>query len=131
MSVKLLCLSILVENIWRKRHKLITNIVNLVKTVLTEEDISQVSRVSSALGNPTRLRMVDLISETKRPLHIKAVAEIMKKDYAAVYRHVKVLQGSGLLEVYEVGRSRVLYPKNVELIKQFIQVAKKMMQEEE
>lgn len=107
------------------------NIVNLVKAVLTEEDISQVSRVSSALGNATRLRIIDLISKTKRPLHIKAVAEIMKKDYAAVYRHVKVLQGSGLLEVYEVGRSRVLYPKNVELIKQFIQVAKKMIQEEE
>jgi DNA-binding transcriptional ArsR family regulator len=102
-----------------------------VKTVLTEEDISQVSRVSSALGNPTRLRIVDLLRETKRPLHIKAVAEIVEKDYAAVYRHVKVLQDSGLLKVYEVGRSRVLYPKNVELIKQFIQVAKKMIQEEE
>jgi len=131
MGVKLLCLFILVENIWRKCHKVIVNIVNLVITVLTEKDISQVSRVSSALGNPTRLRIVDLISETKRPLHIKAVAEIMKKDYAAVYRHVKVLQGSGLLEVYEVGRSRVLYPKNVELIKQFIQVANKMIQEKE
>jgi len=107
------------------------NIVNLVKTVLTEDDISQVSRVSNALGNPTRLRIVDLVRETKRPLHIKAVAEIVKKDYAAVYRHVKVLQGSGLLKVYEVGRSRVLYPKNVELIRQFIHVAKKMMQEEE
>ena len=131
MGVKLLCLFILVENIWRKCHKVIVNIVNLVITVLTEKDISQVSRVSSALGNPTRLKIVDLISETKRPLHIKAVAEIMKKDYAAVYRHVKVLQGSGLLEVYEVGRSRVLYPKNVELIKQFIQVANKMIQEKE
>jgi DNA-binding transcriptional ArsR family regulator len=102
-----------------------------VKPVLTEEDISQVSKVSSALGNPTRIRIVDLISETKRPLHIKAVAEIMKKDYAAVYRHVKVLQGSGLLEVYEVGRSRVLSPKNVELFKQFVQVAKKMVHEEQ
>ncbi len=105
------------------------DIVNLVKTVLTEDDISQVSRVSSALGNPTRLRIIKIISETRRPLHIKAVAEIMKKDYAAVYRHVKVLQRSNLLEVYEVGRSRVLYPKNAELIKQIIQVAKKMIQE--
>lgn len=122
---------ILAENVWRKCHKVIVNILSLVKTVLTEEDISQVSKVSSALGNPTRIRIVDLISETKRPLHIKAVAEIMKKDYAAVYRHVKVLQGSGLLEVYEVGRSRVLYPKNVELFKQFVQVAKKMVQEEQ
>ncbi len=102
-----------------------------MKTVLSEKGISQVSRVASALGNPTRLRIVVLISETKRPLHIKAVAEILKKDYAAVYRHVKVLENNGLLDVYEVGRSRVLYPKNVELVKQFIQIAKKMVREEE
>ncbi len=98
--------------------------------MLTEKGISQISRVSRALGNPTRLRIVDLISETKRPLHIKAVAQIMKKDYAAIYRHVKVLENNGLLGVYEVGRSRVLYSKNVELIKQFIQIAKRMVREE-
>jgi DNA-binding transcriptional ArsR family regulator len=98
--------------------------------VLTEKGISQISRVSRALGNPTRLRIVDLISETKRPLHIKAVAQIMKKDYAAIYRHVKVLENNGLLGVYEVGRSRVLYSKNVELIKQFIQIAKRIVREE-
>ncbi len=98
--------------------------------MLTEKGISQISRVSRALGNPTRLRIVDLISETKRPLHIKAVAQIMKKDYAAIYRHVKVLENNGLLGVYEVGRSRVLYSKNVELIKQFIQIAKRIVREE-
>ncbi|MCW3976324.1 MAG: winged helix-turn-helix domain-containing protein [Candidatus Bathyarchaeota archaeon] len=98
--------------------------------MLTEKGISQISRVSRALGNPTRLRIVDLISETKRPLHIKAVAQIMKKDYAAIYRHVKVLENNGLLGVYEVGRSRVLYSKNVELIKQFIQIAQRIVREE-
>ena len=106
------------------------NTLSLVKRVLTKEDISQVSRVAGALGNPTRIKIVDLISETKRPLHIKAVAEVMQKDYAAIYRHVKVLQRSGLLEVYEVGRSRVLYPKNVELFKRFIQIAKRIVREE-
>ncbi|MFQ6065511.1 MAG: ArsR/SmtB family transcription factor [Candidatus Bathyarchaeia archaeon] len=96
--------------------------------MLTEDDVHRVSRVLSALGNPTRFRIVELISETKRPLHIKAIAQTLKKDYAAVYRHVKVLQRSGLLGVYEVGRSRVLYPKNTDLIKQLVQFAKKMMQ---
>jgi DNA-binding transcriptional ArsR family regulator len=98
--------------------------------VLTEEDVRQVSSVLSALGNPARLRIVELIGETKRPLHIKAVAELLKKDYAAVYRHVKVLQRSGLLEVYKVGRSRVLYPKNLDLIKQLVKVAKKVIRKE-
>lgn len=118
----------LIENIWRKCHKLNVNIVSVVKTVFTEDEILQVSSVLSALGNPTRLRIVELISETKRPLHIKAVAEILKKDYAAIYRHVKVLHRGRLLEVYEVGRSRVLYPKDVDLIKQLVQVAKGMVQ---
>jgi DNA-binding transcriptional ArsR family regulator len=96
--------------------------------VLTEEDVRQVSSVLSALGNPTRFRIVELVSETKRPLHIKAVAQMLKKDYAAVYRHVKVLQKSGLVGVYEVGRSRVIYPKNTDLTKQFVQIAKKIVQ---
>lgn len=95
----------------------------------TEEDISQrVSGILRALGNPKRLKILLLVSETKRPLHIKAVAEDLKMDYAALYRHVKVLERNGLLEVYEVGRSRVLSPKNMELVKKIIQIAKKMIQ---
>jgi DNA-binding transcriptional ArsR family regulator len=98
--------------------------------VLTEQDIPRVSSVLSALGNSTRLRIVELVSETKRPLHIKAVAEILKKDYAAVYRHVKVLQRSELLEVYEVGRSRVIYLKNDDLVREIVRIAKKISETE-
>ena len=49
-------------------------------------------------------------------------------DYAAVYRHVKVLQKNGLLEIYEVGRSRVLTVKNTEAIKQILQITNKIIQ---
>jgi DNA-binding transcriptional ArsR family regulator len=96
--------------------------------VLDEENIRQVSGVLSALGSPTRLRIVELVSETERPLHIKAVAQVLKKDYATVYRHVKVLQKSGLVGVYEVGRSRVIYLKNVDFIKKCVQTAQKIVQ---
>ncbi|NIR15908.1 MAG: helix-turn-helix transcriptional regulator [Desulfobacterales bacterium] len=98
--------------------------------MLTEEDIRLVSTVLSALGNPTRLRIVELVSKTERPLHIKAVAEILEKDYAAVYRHIKVLQEAGLLKIYEVGRSRVLHPKEAGLIEKFVKLAKKTMKKE-
>jgi len=95
---------------------------------LTKEDtINRVSSLLTALGNPTRLKILLLIGETKRPLHIEAVAKTLKMDYAAVYRHVKVLQGSGLLEVYDVGRSRVLTLKNAEFIKQIMEIANKMI----
>jgi len=95
--------------------------------VLDEQELRQVSAIFSALGSPTRLRIVELVSETERPLHIKAVAQVLKKDYAAVYRHVKVMEKNGLVGVYEVGRSRVIYLKNADLIKECVRIVQKMI----
>lgn len=77
-----------------------------------EDEIHKISNIFSAIGNPIRFKIIMLVNETERPLHIKAVAKILKKNYAAVYRHVKVLEESGLIRIYEVGRSRVIYSKN-------------------
>jgi DNA-binding transcriptional ArsR family regulator len=99
----------------------------VVYTVTDEQELRQVSDVFSALGSPTRLRIVELVSETERPLHIKAVAQVLKKDYAAVYRHIRVLEKCGVVGVYEVGRSRVIYLKNAELIKECVRAVKKML----
>ena len=96
--------------------------------MIENHGLFKVSDVFSALGSPTRLKIVKLVSETERPLHIKAVALVLKKDYAAVYRHIKVLEKSGLVGVYEVGRSRVIYLKNGELIDECIRAVKKMLQ---
>jgi len=92
-----------------------------------EDETRKVSNVFSAIGNPIRFKILMLVNETERPLHIKAVAKILKKDYAAVYRHVKVLEKSGLIRIYEVGRSRVLYAKNADLVKQLVETAKTMI----
>jgi len=92
-----------------------------------EQRLCQVSAIFRALGSPTRLKIIELVSKTERPLHIKAVAQVLKKDYAAIYRHVRVLEDSGLIGVYEVGRSRVLYLKNVDSIKEFIRIAENML----
>ena len=96
--------------------------------MLAEDEIQKLSKIFGAIGNPIRLRILTLVNETERPLHIKAVAKILKRDYAAVYRHVKVLEKSGLLGIYEVGKSRVLYSKNTETTKQLIDTAKTMIQ---
>ena len=71
-------------------------------------EILKISEIFRALGSHTRLKIVELVNKTERPLHIKAVAQVLKKDYAAVYRHIQVLEKSGLIGVYEVGRSRVI-----------------------
>lgn len=95
--------------------------------VLDEMELDQTSTVFSALGSPIRLKIVELVSVTERPLHIKAVAQALKKDYATVYRHVKVMEKSGLVGVYEVGRSRVIYLKNVDLINECVRIAQKLL----
>jgi len=95
---------------------------------MREDERREVSKIFNALGNDTRVRILLLVSKTKRPLHIKAVATALNMDYAALYRHVKVLQRTGLLEVYEVGRSRVLSLKKKELIEKLIEIATKIMQ---
>jgi DNA-binding transcriptional ArsR family regulator len=88
-----------------------------------ELDVPRVSHIFNALGNDTRVRALLLVDQTERPLHIKAIAEALNLDYAALYRHIKVLQRSGLLVVYEVGRSRVVSLKNRESIEQLLQIA--------
>lgn len=95
--------------------------------MIRESEIQRVSTVFDALGNATRVKILLLIYETKRPLHIRAVAEALKVDYAALYRHIKVLQRSGLLDVYEVGRSRVLSLRNTELVEKLIETANKIL----
>lgn len=99
----------------------------MVKDLFTEEEIRRVSALLSALGNPTRFKIVMLVSETRRPLHIKAIAEMLEGDYAAIYRHVKVLEGSGLIGIYEVGRSRVLYPKDEDTIRLILEFVEKVI----
>jgi len=90
---------------------------------LEEEEIRHISKVFNALSNPIRLKILSMVSETKRPLHIKAVAKILKMDYAAVYRHVGVLKEAGLLQIYEVGRSRVLSPLHVDYVGKLLELA--------
>lgn len=92
-----------------------------------EDETCKVSNIFGAIGNPIRFKILMLVNETERPLHIKAVAKILKKDYAAVYRHVKVLERSGLIVIYEVGRSRVICSKNAELVKKLVETAKTIL----
>jgi len=88
------------------------------------EELRSASAMFSALGNTVRLRILLMLMDSKKPLHITAVASNLKMDYGGVYRHVEILRRAGLLQVYEVGRSRVLSPLNIEQIRDFITKAK-------
>jgi DNA-binding transcriptional ArsR family regulator len=90
---------------------------------ISEDEHARLSRVFDALGSPVRLRILELVRETKRPLHIKAVARMLRMDYGAVYRHVDVLKKAGLVQIFEVGRSRVLSLLHGELLNQILVLA--------
>ena len=97
-----------------------------MRDMLPEEDLRAASTIFNALGSVVRLRILKMLIETKKPLHIKAVARNLNMDYAAVYRHVHVLRTARLLEVYEVGRSRVLTPRKPDLVGELIQKMKEV-----
>ena len=92
-------------------------------TDINEAEQVRLSRVFDALGSPVRLRILELVRETKRPLHIKAVANMLQMDYGAVYRHVDVLKEAGLVQIFEVGRSRVLSLLHGDLLTQILALA--------
>lgn len=88
------------------------------------EDLKSASTTFAALGNSVRIRILLMLMDSKKPLHITAVASNLKMDYGGVYRHVEVLRDAGLLQVYEVGRSRVLSPLNAEIVRDLIMKGK-------
>jgi DNA-binding transcriptional ArsR family regulator len=94
-----------------------------------EDKTEHISYIFNALSNPIRLKILSIISETKRPLHIKAVAKTLQMDYAAVYRHVEILKEAGLVQIFEVGRSRVLSPLHSEVVNQIFALAQQIEHE--
>ena len=90
----------------------------------TSEELKSAATTFAALGSSVRLRILLMLIDSKKPLHITAVASNLKMDYGGIYRHIEVLRDAGLLQVYEVGRSRVLSPLNVEVLRDLISKAK-------
>ncbi|RLF16532.1 MAG: hypothetical protein DRJ97_00580 [Thermoprotei archaeon] len=95
------------------------------------EELEKLATFFEALSSPTRLKILQTIANTDRPLHIEAVAEGLGINYSAIYRHVQVLRRQGLLKVYEVGRSRVLALTRPHLLQQLLDLARKFLSEAE
>ncbi|MCS7116964.1 MAG: winged helix-turn-helix domain-containing protein [Nitrososphaerota archaeon] len=91
--------------------------------------MEDISKVLNALGNFARLRIIKMLSETKRPLHIKAVSRGLKLEYTSVYRHIEVLRRNKLVETFSVGRSKVVTLCKPNLIKNILNESKKIMEE--
>ncbi|NJE05514.1 ArsR family transcriptional regulator [Thermococcus sp. M36] len=58
------------------------------------------------LSEETRFKILQLLRD--RPMTINELSEALKKDRTTVYRHIKLLEGAGLVEEIEVhGNERV------------------------
>ncbi len=93
---------------------------------MDEENITRIAEIFNALGNKNRLKILKIVSESQRPLHIKAISRELKMRYTAVYRHISIMKYAGLLTIYEVGRSRVVAIAKPEMINELMNFAKKL-----
>ena len=59
----------------------------------------------SALGDPTRSRVVEMLHEKPRPVHELAAAFDISRP--AISRHLKVLKDAGLVKEEKAGRENV------------------------
>ncbi|MDW7978634.1 MAG: winged helix-turn-helix domain-containing protein [Candidatus Caldarchaeum sp.] len=96
---------------------------------ISEAEIIKLAGVFSALGNPLRLKILKIVSTSDRPLHIKAVARLIKTRYALAYKHVKTLETAGLVTIYEVGRSRVVAVKSHDAFERVVSMGKELIVE--
>ncbi len=81
------------------------------------------SRFFNALSSKVRLDSLQTVSENRRPFHIKALANHLKLDYAAVYRHVIVLRDAALVDLFEVGRSKVVVAREEDTLRKVFELA--------
>lgn len=61
-----------------------------------------------ALGDPTRVRLVDLLAERCRACSVSELAECLEVDLSVVSRHLALLRAAGVLRATKTGRT-VLY----------------------
>lgn len=77
-------------------------------------------QVFHALGDPTRRRMVDMVSQ--RPCSVSRLAEPLQITLAAVVQHLQVLEESGLVHTEKVGRVRTcsIRPDGLAAVEQWV-----------
>jgi DNA-binding transcriptional ArsR family regulator len=88
------------------------------------------AHVFEALSSEARLKIISMVCKSTRPLHIQGIAKQLEMNYASVYRHIEVLEDLGLVEIYEVGRSRVLSVPRADQIQALIDMASKFLKKE-
>jgi DNA-binding transcriptional ArsR family regulator len=83
-------------------------------------DIDPIDRLLHAIGEPTRRRMVEMLSE--RPYPLSALAEPFGITLTAVSQHLRILEEAGLARTEKLGRVRScqIEPAGLALLRQWL-----------
>jgi len=79
------------------------------------------AEIFKALAHEYRIKMLRIIISSEKPLHIKAIAEMLNLNYEVVYKHIKILEKAGIIGIFMVGRSRVPYVKRREELSKLLE----------
>ena len=79
-----------------------------------------IDRLFHALGEPTRRRMVEMLSE--RPHSVSALAEPLGISVTAIAQHLHILAEAGLVRTEKLGRVRScqIDPKGLDLVRTWL-----------
>lgn len=104
----------------RSTDRLTQEIVALFINQMVEQDIS-IDSVFRALGDPTRLAMIERLS--KGPQTVGQLAEPLEMTLAGASKHVGVLEDAGLLMRTKEGRARVctLTPQPLKAAREWVE----------
>lgn len=69
------------------------------------DTIEKLTEVFKALADPTRLRLVELLSEGEKALCVNALARALGVTQSAVSQHLRVLRQAGLVKGERRGQS--------------------------
>jgi DNA-binding transcriptional ArsR family regulator len=79
----------------------------MCKELVPAGDLSLVlsHQLFRALGDPTRVRLVDLLAERCRACSVTELAGCLDVDFSVVSRHLALLRAAGVLRANKVGRT--------------------------
>ena len=66
-------------------------------------EVESLAELFRALGDPNRLRILELLKTTKHPLCVNAIAMNIGISQSAISQHLKILRQQGLVNVKKEG----------------------------
>lgn len=85
----------------------------------TRLDLKKIEKISKALGDPFRLKMMEMIKKQKNPCQCTAIVETLELAQSTISHHLKQLVDADLIIAEKDGRN-ASYQINREVLSAYI-----------